>query len=202
MFVHLDMSLTAVTFPVLVPPQEVDLAVDEPQPQGQGQCDQMDLVTVGLLRCWGICCLEVTFAQATVADSRKHPPHQRLSRLSGDEADESRCFKMRMRMRIPQCYLPCEVAVRAFPSRDAIALCYRRPKAQGLIWCVTAFCRTLDLTSVSREGQKQLMKPPPFVRGMFRFVTYMTTINGYKDNTNMCVFSFFIFGIPERCVCF
>lgn len=51
MFVHLDMSLTAVTFPVLVPPQEVDLAVDEPQPQGQGQCDQMDLVTVGLLRC-------------------------------------------------------------------------------------------------------------------------------------------------------
>lgn len=34
------------------------------------------------------------------------------------------------------------------------------------------------------------MKPPPFVRGMFRFVTYMTTINGYKDHTNMCVFSF------------
>ena len=27
--------------------------------------------------------------------------------------------------------IPCEVAVRAFPSRDAIALCYRRPKTQG-----------------------------------------------------------------------
>ena len=29
--------------------------------------------------------------------------------------------------------IPCEVAVRAFPSRDAIALCYRRPKTQGVI---------------------------------------------------------------------
>ena len=63
--------------------------------------------------------------------------------------------------------------MRAFPSRDAIALCYRRPKAQG----VDLMCDRILLhfrLHISHQGQKGLMKPPPFVPCMFEFITCMT----------------------------